>query len=89
MYRASPPPSVTAVAQLGVGPILGMASVLSRSDCNHGLMAAPMASMTIRNLDERLKARLRVRPAKNGGSMEDEARDIVQPLRALQLGRAW
>jgi plasmid stability protein len=52
-------------------------------------MAAPMASMTIRNLDERLKARLRVRPAKNGGSMEDEARDIVQPLRALQLGRAW
>ncbi len=37
-----------------------------------------MASMTIRNLDDKLKARLRVQAAKNGRSMEDEARDILR-----------
>lgn len=37
-----------------------------------------MASMTIRNLDEKLKARLRVQAAKHGRSMEDEARDILR-----------
>jgi plasmid stability protein len=37
-----------------------------------------MASMTIRNLDDRLKARLRVRAAAHGRSMEDEARDILR-----------
>lgn len=34
--------------------------------------------MTIRNLDEKLKARLRVQAAKHGRSMEDEARDILR-----------
>lgn len=37
-----------------------------------------MASMTIRNIDDNLKARLRVRAAKHGHSMEDEARDILR-----------
>ena len=37
-----------------------------------------MASMTIRDLDERLKARLRVQAAQHGRSMEDEARDILR-----------
>ena len=37
-----------------------------------------MASMTIRNLDEKLKARLRMQAAKHGRSMEDEARDILR-----------
>ena len=37
-----------------------------------------LASITIRNLDEKLKARLRVRAAKHGRSMEDEARDILR-----------
>jgi plasmid stability protein len=37
-----------------------------------------MASMTIRNLDDKLKARLRVQAAKHGRSMEDEARDILR-----------
>ncbi|MBB4582053.1 plasmid stability protein [Rhizobium aethiopicum] len=37
-----------------------------------------MASMTIRNLDEGLKQRLRVRAATHGRSMEDEARDILR-----------
>ena len=37
-----------------------------------------MASITIRNLDERLKLQLRIRAAKNGRSMEQEARDILR-----------
>ena len=37
-----------------------------------------MASITIRNLDDGLKRRLRIRAAENGRSMEDEARDILR-----------
>jgi plasmid stability protein len=37
-----------------------------------------MPSITIRNLDSALKARLRVRAAEHGHSMEDEARDILR-----------
>ena len=39
-----------------------------------------MASITIRNLDEPLKARLRVQAATHGRSMEDEARDILRTV---------
>ena len=37
-----------------------------------------MASITVRNLDDSLKARLRARAAENGSSMEQEVRDILQ-----------
>ncbi len=37
-----------------------------------------MASITVGNLDEGLKRRLRVRAAENGKSMEQEARDILK-----------
>ena len=37
-----------------------------------------MASITIRNLEKPLKARLRVRAPTHGRSMEDEARDILR-----------
>ena len=37
-----------------------------------------MATMTIRNLDDQFKQRLRVRAATHGRSMEDEARDILR-----------
>jgi len=37
-----------------------------------------VASMTIRDIDDRLKARLRVQAARHGRSMEDEARDILR-----------
>lgn len=37
-----------------------------------------MASLTIRNLDDRIKARLRTRAAQNGRSMEDEVREILR-----------
>ena len=36
-----------------------------------------MASMTNRNLDDGLKARLRMRAARHGRSMEEEARRIL------------
>jgi plasmid stability protein len=53
-----------------------------------------MASITIRQLDEQLKARLRLRAAKHGRSMEDEARDILrsalstEPSRPMNLAEA-
>jgi antitoxin FitA len=37
-----------------------------------------MASITIRNLDESLKRRLRIRAARHGRSMEEEARDVLR-----------
>ena len=37
-----------------------------------------MASITIRNLDDPLKARLRIQAAVHGRSMEDEARDTLR-----------
>ena len=37
-----------------------------------------MASITIRNLDDRTKSRLRVRAAHHSRSMEDEARTILR-----------
>jgi antitoxin FitA len=37
-----------------------------------------MASITIRNLDDAVKAQLRVRSAQHGRSMEDEAREILR-----------
>lgn len=37
-----------------------------------------MATMTIRNIDDALKARLRVRAAIHGKSMEEEAREILR-----------
>jgi len=43
-----------------------------------------MASMTIRDLDDRLKARLRIRAAQHNRSMEEEARAILKT--ALSVG---
>ena len=37
-----------------------------------------MANITIHNLDDGLKHRLRVRAAENGRSMEEETRDILR-----------
>jgi antitoxin FitA len=37
-----------------------------------------MASITIRNLEEPLKGKLRVRAARHGRSMEEEARQILR-----------
>lgn len=37
-----------------------------------------MATLTIRQLDEKTKTRLRVRAARHGRSMEEEAREILR-----------
>ena len=37
-----------------------------------------MASLTIRNLEDDLKRRLRIRAAEHGRSMEEEVRDILR-----------
>ncbi len=44
-------------------------------------------TMTIRNIDEHLKARLRVRAAIHGRSMEDEARDILRAALSTEPDR--
>jgi plasmid stability protein len=48
---------------------------------------AGMASMTIRNIDDALKSRLRVQAARHGRSMEDEARDILRAALSAGSGR--
>lgn len=39
-----------------------------------------MASITIRNLEDDLKRRLRIRAAEHGRSMEEEAREILRQV---------
>lgn len=43
-----------------------------------------MTTMTIRNLDDELKARLRVRAARHGQSMEEEVRVILRAALAAE-----
>lgn len=47
-----------------------------------------MASITIRNLDEQTKARLRVRAAHGKRSMEEEARHILRAALAQDMTTA-
>jgi plasmid stability protein len=46
-----------------------------------------MASITIRNLDATTKARLRVRAAHHGRSMEEEARRLLRAALAEEASR--
>jgi plasmid stability protein len=46
-----------------------------------------MASITIRDLDPRLKAQLRVRAARHGRSMEEEVRVILRSAMAEPSGQ--
>jgi plasmid stability protein len=60
--------------------------------CNHcceshqrqNVRSKLMASITIRNLEDGLKSRLRVQAAVHGRSMEDEARDILRSALSRQ-----
>jgi antitoxin FitA len=53
-----------------------------------------MATITIRRLDDAVKARLRIRAARNGRSMEEEARLVLsaalatQPKRTMNLAES-
>jgi plasmid stability protein len=51
-------------------------------------MEGGVAAMTIRNIDDTLKSRLRVRAAIHGRSMEDEARDILRAALSTEVPRA-
>lgn len=46
-----------------------------------------MASMTIRDLDDEVKKKLRVRAARNNRSMEEEARAILRAAVVSDTGR--
>lgn len=46
-----------------------------------------MAAMTIRNLDNAIKHRLRMCAARHGRSMEDEARDILRSSLSTESAR--
>jgi plasmid stability protein len=53
-----------------------------------------MAAITIRNLDDGAKERLRVRAAQNGRSMEAEARELLEnavanPYAGMNIGQAF
>lgn len=50
-----------------------------------------MATVTVRQLDEETKTRLRIRAAQNGHSMEQEARNILQAALAppAPLAEHW
>ena len=49
------------------------------NECNAIILdGVIMATMTIRNLEDELKARLRIRAAQHGRSMEEEARSILR-----------
>jgi plasmid stability protein len=47
-----------------------------------------MSSITVRNLDERVKAGLKIRAARHGWSMEQEVRQILQNSLAAEAGDA-
>ena len=46
-----------------------------------------MATITIRNLEEPIKAKLRIQAATHGRSMEEEARDILRNALNRHAGR--
>lgn len=47
-----------------------------------------MASITIRNLDEELKSRLRIQAAVHGRSMEEEVRNILKNALSEEASQA-
>jgi len=57
-------------------PDLNAASV-EGNECT-AIKRTPMATLTIRNLDDSTKAQLRLRAARHGRSMEEEARAILR-----------
>ena len=58
------------------------------------MLASGMATLTIRQLDDKTKGKLRVRAAQHGRSMEEEAREILRsalrtsPAARENLGKA-
>ena len=60
-------------------PCLGNSITVGRRfGLSHDASIASMATLTIRQLDEKTKTRLRVGAAQHGRSMEEEAREILR-----------
>lgn len=79
----SPPASNTALAQQSEkpdAPALTAVQAVAYNDCIAitARRGVSVASITIRNLDDSLKARLRLSAARHGRSMEEEARQILR-----------
>ena len=55
------------------------------NDCIEINWSVVLASITVRNLDESVKNSLRIRAARNGWSMEQEVRQILQQTVAPDL----
>jgi antitoxin FitA len=68
-------PEIHCRVPLGSGEDSPAKSDFAIIDCND--IIAIMASITIRNLEETTKRKLKVRAAINGRSMEQEAREIL------------
>jgi antitoxin FitA len=62
------------VSKPGILALLAEADFIDYIDCT----VFPMAGITIHNLDEALKHKLRLRAAQRDRSMEDEVRDILR-----------
>jgi plasmid stability protein len=79
MYGLKPVPF-----KLTHDPLLSLLSLLSllAELCYSNFMA----TLTIRNLDEKVKRRLQVRAAINGRSMEAEARELLSELATRSPG---
>jgi plasmid stability protein len=54
-----------------------MTASVDSTDCTAS-WSNPMATLTIRNLDESTKAQLRIQAARHGHSMEEEVRTILR-----------
>jgi len=59
------------------GAPFGALKSLFASDASNAIIA-DMAALTIRQMDQKTKTRLRVRAAHHGRSMEEEAREILR-----------
>lgn len=57
---------------------LDIIDIIDYNDIQRASAGEQMASIIIRNLDERTKDRLRMRAARHKRSMEDEARNILK-----------
>lgn len=77
---------LTSLQQIGYGVCAWLACMYAINDCI-GFAEVDMASITIRNLDDDLKAQLRIVAASHGRSMEEEARTILRQALARQEKR--
>jgi plasmid stability protein len=72
--------SKTSEVWLVLSNCLAIVSIIDYNDINAITGGVHMASITIRNLDESLKTKLRLQSAQHGCSMEAEVRNILRQV---------